>query len=558
MKRKSLLKIVLFVLVLVLLVMKGIPLAVNYYLNANAEEIVSNMITRTNDFGGHEVHFGDIRVDYDYRGTFLQLSEVIISPGETITGKNKIRFNLHFEEASLTGFSWFGFLFQNSIQLDSAHIQNLTVESITPPLDSLIQNKETRTDRAGTDYDQVAVKRVRINRVSFENKDSYTDSTRLSVTDLFVFGDGFILTKEDLDNPEARFQVDHIEGYLNQAAVHLNGFRNVVYANDLSFNTADKKMNIDQLRFNNKLSKYDYASQFKYETDWIQLKEAGVTLEEMDFQLFLRKGDVKAGKLQIKDMEIEVFRDKRKPENFGKRPAMIHEIFRDLPLQLDFQEVEVSNGYVSYEERPENDAPRSGKLFFDEINASILGATNLPENIETNDEMKLNASGRLIGEGKIDLEVTYFLSDTTGKFLMKGTIGGMDLVKLNTMIEPATKVSLKQGKMNGLFFDINANDLEGTGEVIIKYEDLEIEILDGNFGYDQNIFQRIGSFLANKLIIKSQNPDKDELKKGEVYYLRDQHKFIFNYWWKLILSGLKSTLTGNTEEDMREKAQKSD
>src|SRR5690606_25853117 len=174
---------------------------------------------------------------------------------------------------------------------------------------------------------------------------------------------------------------------------------------------------------------------------------------------FLRKGDVKAGKLQINDMAIEIFRDKRKPENFEKRPAMIHEIFRNLPLQLDFQEIEVSNGYVAYEERPENEAPRSGNLFFDEINATISGATNHPENLKNNDEMKVNASGRLIGEGNIDLEVTYFLSDTTGMFLMKGTIGSMDLAKLNSMIEPATKVSLKKGKMNGLLFDITAIEL---------------------------------------------------------------------------------------------------
>lgn len=554
MKKKLWLKITLLVLVLVLLVAKGIPLAVNYYLNANAEEIVSNMITRTNDFGGHEVNFGGIRVDYDYRGTYLQLSEVKIFPGETITGKNKIRFNLEFEEASLTGFSWFRFLFRNSIHLDSAHIQNLTVESITPPLDSLVLNKETRTDRAGTDYDQVAVKRVRINRVSFENRDSYTDSTRLSVSDLFVFGDGFVLTKEDLNTPGTLFQIDQIEGYMDQAAIHLNEFRNAVYANDLSFNTVDNKVRIEQLRFDNKLSKSDYTNQFKYETDWIQLKGASAAVEEMDFQLFLREGDVKAQKLRINDAEIEVYRDKRKPEDLSRRPAMIHEIFRSLPFQLDFREVEFNNGYVSYQERPENEAPRSGNLFFDEINATILGATNSPENLNSSDEMKLNASGRLIGEGKIDLEVVYFLNDTTGQFLMKGTIGSMNLALLNPMIEPATKVSLKQGRMNGLFFDISANDLEGTGEVIIKYEDLEIEILDRDFGFDQNIFQRIGSFLANRLIIKSQNPDKDELKKGEVYHLRDQHKFIFNYWWKLILSGLKSTLTGDTEEEMREKA----
>src|SRR5690606_24277419 len=148
-----------------------------------------------------------------------------------------------------------------------------------------------------------------------------------------------------------------------------------------SFNTEDKKVSVEQLRFDNKLSKPEYTRQFQYETDWIQLKGGSATVEEMDFHLFLRQGDVKARKLHINDADIEVFRDKRKPEDLARRPAMIHEIFRNLPLQLDFREVEFSNGYVSYEERPENEAPRPGKLFFDEINATILRVTNSPENL---------------------------------------------------------------------------------------------------------------------------------------------------------------------------------
>src|SRR5690606_3114052 len=156
-----------------------------------------------------------------------------------------------------------------------------------------------------------------------------------------------------------------------------------------------------------------------------------------------------------------------------------------------------------------------------------------------NDEMVLKAKGRLIGEGQINLEVRYFVNDTTGKFLMKGSIGAMNLAGLNKIIEPSTKVTLKKGRINSLFFNIVADDIDGTGEVIVRYEDVEIEILDRNFGHNQNIFQRIGSFLANKLIVKSQNPNKKgELKKGAVYYPRDQHKFIFKYWWELILSGL--------------------
>lgn len=551
-------KIALLVILAILFVVKGIPLLINYYLNANAEEIVSDMITRTNDFGGHEVQFGNIRVDYDYRGTFLHLSDVKIQPGETITDVNQIKFNLTLDQASLTGFSWTDFFFHNSIHLDSAVIANLTIESITPPLDSLTIKKETRSDRQGEDYDEISIDRIRVNKASFENRDSYTDSTRLAIVDLFVSGDDFVLSKADLEDPDALFQVSNVEGYMDQAVVHMNDFRNAIYTKNFSFNTTDKKAEIAQIRMVNKLEPYDYAQQFRYETDWIELENGSLIFDQLDFLSYLRDGSLSAAKLQVQDMRLVIFRDKRKPDDMERRPLMIHEVLRELPIPLDIQEVEITDGYVSYEERPENDAPRTGQIFFDDINATIHGMTNSTERLTESDEMILKAKGKLIGEGAINLEVTYFLNDTTGRFLMKGSLGAMNLSGLNKIIEPSTKVALKDGRINSLFFNIVADDIEGTGEVIVQYQNLEIEILDKNFGRDQTVFQRIGSFLANKLVIKSQNPDrKGELRKGVVYYPRDQHKFIFKYWWELVLSGLKSTITGDDEQDLRRKAAKS-
>ncbi|HLW20461.1 MAG TPA: hypothetical protein VKX33_09060 [Cyclobacteriaceae bacterium] len=551
-------KIALLVILAILFVVKGIPLLINYYLNANAEEIVSDMITRTNDFGGHEVQFGNIRVDYDYRGTFLHLSDVKIQPGETITDVNQIKFNLTLDQASLTGFSWTDFFFHNSIHLDSAVIANLTIESITPPLDSLTIKKETRSDRQGEDYDEISIDRIRVNKASFENRDSYTDSTRLAIVDLFVSGDDFVLSKADLEDPDALFQVSNVEGYMDQAVVHMNDFRNAIYTKNFSFNTTDEKAEIAQIRMVNKLEPYDYAQQFRYETDWIELENGSLIFDQLDFLSYLRDGSLSAAKLQVQDMRLVIFRDKRKPDDMERRPLMIHEVLRELPIPLDIQEVEITDGYVSYEERPENDAPRTGQIFFDDINATIHGMTNSTERLTESDEMILKAKGKLIGEGAINLEVTYFLNDTTGRFLMKGSLGAMNLSGLNKIIEPSTKVALKDGRINSLFFNIVADDIEGTGEVIVQYQNLEIEILDKNFGRDQTVFQRIGSFLANKLVIKSQNPDrKGELRKGVVYYPRDQHKFIFKYWWELVLSGLKSTITGDDEQDLRRKAAKS-
>src|SRR5690554_5632940 len=98
-------KIIVLLVVVSLFVTKGIPFFANLYLNANAEKIVRDMITRTQDFAGHEVHFEDIRLSYDYRGTSLQLLGVEIHPGDEIADKEQIRFNLNIDKASLTGFS---------------------------------------------------------------------------------------------------------------------------------------------------------------------------------------------------------------------------------------------------------------------------------------------------------------------------------------------------------------------------------------------------------------------------------------------------------------------
>src|SRR5690606_28187285 len=163
---------------------------------------------------------------------------------------------------------------------------------------------------------------------------SYTDSTRLSIVDLFVFGDDFLLTKKDLDDPDALFQVENIEGYMAEASVHLNDFRNAIYTRDFSFNTTEQSAEISQIRIQNKLEPYAYAGEFEYETDWIELQEGNVQAEGLDFLTFFRNESVHASKLKVSDMKLVIFRDKSKPDDMDRRPAMIHEVFREMPVPL--------------------------------------------------------------------------------------------------------------------------------------------------------------------------------------------------------------------------------
>ncbi|HSJ66070.1 MAG TPA: hypothetical protein VK921_00240 [Anditalea sp.] len=549
MKKKKIAVFIIVAVVIVLLIFRGLPLAINSYLNNNAEKIVTDMIIRTPDFGDHKVEFGHILFDFNFRGTFLELGDIRITPNENIP-EEKIKIDLVLQNAYLTGFSWMSFYLDNSIILDSAYLENVKVETKTPPFDSLQMAQEV--ERKGENYDIISVKRVRFNRLSYINLDSYNDSVRMSINDLTVSANHFELSEADIDDPNALFKVGLVEGYMDMASFHFNEYRNAFYFRDLSFNSEEHHLLIGGLELDNKLERYEYINQFDYETDWIELEQGELEVNGFNFETFFRKGIIQTELINAKDLVINVFRDKRKIEDKARRPDMVQTRILGIPKDININELRLENGFVGYQERPDTDAPRAGAIHFADINASISNITNIESQLDQNNIMEVNATGKIMGEGTVDMTVLFTLDDPDQGFHMKGSVGAMSLEALNDMIGPETRIGINAGQLDNLFFNIYANNLEGTGDLIMKYRDLKIKILDKNYQDKQNIFRRAGAFLANTFVVQNNNPKKNgELAEGKVYYKRDPSKFIFNYWWELLLSGMMSTLSGDTEADMR-------
>ena len=74
------------------------------------------------------------------------------------------------------------------------------------------------------------------------------------------------------------------------------------------------------------------------------------------------------------------------------------------------------------------------------------------------------------------------------------------------------------------------------------YHHLNLELLSKQ-NKKSNWRQDVLSFLAQRLIIKEDNPTKNgEIRLSEIYYPRNPNRFIFNYSWKSILSGIKPVI----------------
>ncbi|MFD2199937.1 hypothetical protein [Shivajiella indica] len=540
--------------ILILLILRGIPFLINQYLNANADRIVTNLITRTSFFGGHEISFGNIRLDYNYFGTYLKIENIRVFPSKELA-EDDIKVDLTIDNLNVTGFQWSDFFMRNSISVDSALINNIRVVSSGPPIDSLdLKPKKKPKKEKSKDYDLIEVKHFDLNKLNIEVVNNLYDSVRISLKDMDLHANNFQLTKEDIEDPKSLFHVDWVKGSIQGAEFHFDKFRQYAKVEGITLDTKANTMSIGYLGLLNKLGRYEYTSQFADRQSWTQITEAQMDMKGVHFSSFFRKGIVEIDTVYANNMHVEIFVDKRKPEDLEKRPQMVHQIFGNLRQIIHIDHTFIKNGYLKIEERPDNKSPRSGYLYFSDMNAHAINVSNYIEKRGENKLLRLEASGKLMGLGLLNAVVQYDLENVKGNFSLKGSLGKMDLTSLRTMIEPQAKASIKSGQLNNLSFDIQGNDYDGTGKLTFLYENLEVELLNQDFERDRNVFRQIGAFIANNVVIKSNNPKKNgETMSGTVYYIRDTHKSMFSYWWKLIFSGLKSTLTGDDLEKLKKK-----
>lgn len=534
----------------------ALPLAINAYLNANANRIVKGLLTRTAEFKNHEVEFGNLWLDYDFRGTNLRMEdvrmwrEVALAPAD-----GEWDFNLNVEYAVITGFNWLHLIFRNEIVLDSALVGpgHATLKISRAKSEKVYLADEKRDN----DYDLISVKHLRVLDASFVNMDPKTDSVRFDIQELNVQADEFALSKDMILSDKELFYVQRISGNAASVEVHVDEDRAKVRSLNIRFDTDEARLVAEKLKYINKLAPSVYVHQFAHEVDWIMLENSSLEILGLDVRHFARTSELHADTVRIISPRVEVYRDKHVDDRHYVYPKMVHEILSELPLGLDLRTVVLEDGRAGYRERPDNQSERTSYLFFDNLNALITNATNLPAKLEDDHHLHIDVSGRLMGKGQITGTFRYDLTDLRGGFTMRGRLGPMALADLNPLLEPQARIGMESGMLRQLAWNIAANAKEGTGDVLFEYDGLKIKIMDRDYQDRQNIFRKALAGLLNKTLVPSANPDsKGRVREGVVYAERDPEKFIFNYWWRLIFSGLKSTLTGEDESDLREKSER--
>jgi hypothetical protein len=300
--------------------------------------------------------------------------------------------------------------------------------------------------------------------------------------------------------------------------------------------THDNRLVIDSLHLIPKYTKFNFAQVVGKQTDRINTLIPKITIDGLQYT---KAGDstLVASKITIASGEVHSFRDKREPFRETEVKPLPIAALKSLDFGVEIDTIEISGLKITYEEfAPEGF--EAGTVVFEDLNATLTNVRNRNEDGKP-EYATLTANAKLMGEGLID--ATFQLPYREDEpYLAKGKIGKMSLDLLNPPLQNLAFIRVQSGTLHGLAFNFNYTDKASTGRVTINYEDLKIEGLKKE---KSAVINDLKTFLINTVI--KNDKDKEvplEKRTGKVDFERDRKRQIFNYWWKSLFSGIKSSV----------------
>jgi hypothetical protein len=290
-------------------------------------------------------------------------------------------------------------------------------------------------------------------------------------------------------------------------------------------------------------SDYEFTARNQFESDRFEADFSQVSFHGFSAEEYIRSGNLASTYIEIGELELEAFRDKREEFRHINRP-IFQEMIYSYPGMLDIDSVSILSGKITYTEHDE-EANEPGMIWFNELNARIYGISNDTVYKTREAYVEIKAEALLMGKGKANIYLKGRLFDVENSFELKGTLAEMDVKDLNPILEKNAYVYATSGNVETMNFSFTADNTRATGRMKLIYKGLDLAVKNKRTDDTTAVKERLISAIANMKVMDS-NPMPGEVARiGIIDYERDPEKFLFNYCVKSIMSGILSSLQRN-------------
>lgn len=312
------------------------------------------------------------------------------------------------------------------------------------------------------------------------------------------------------------------------------------FAFGLNFPAGSSTLALDSLIVNPNYDDYQFTSRYKFQTDRIEADIRKIFLHDFNLLEYAKSGNLRSSFIEVGEMDMKIFRDKRKEFRHVKKP-LLQEIISSYPGILQIDSVALSEGLVTYREHAEK-ANEAGYVSFYNVTARIYNMTNDPWYNPENHLFILNSNGLLMGYGLISISMEGKLFDNDNVFSLIGTLSAMEARELNPILENNAFISVRTGKIDKMTFSFTSSNSRSHGRMNLLYHDLDIAVINKVTDETTAFKERVISFIANKKIMNSNPLQGENTREGIIEFERDTERSFLNYSFKSVLSGVISSL----------------
>lgn len=305
---------------------------------------------------------------------------------------------------------------------------------------------------------------------------------------------------------------------------------------------------IDSLFIRPKFKDYDFTSRFKFQKNCIEASISKINVHDFYVDSYFRPMTLESSYVEIGEMNMNVFRDKRKEFLHKKKPAFQDMIY-NIPSIFRIDSIALMKGKITYNVHGE-ESKEPGIIIISEINARLYNLTNDTLYKTKSESLELKADARLMEKGKLAILLKSKIFDKNNTFSVNGSLSGLDFSELNPFLEKNAFI-YASGKIDEMNFSFVADNVKARGKITMLYHGLVITVKDKRSDDTASLKARLFSYIANRRILDS-NPGKgEEVRVGIIDYKRDPERFLFHYCFRSILTGISSTLSKDEKKSKK-------
>lgn len=439
----------------------------------------------------------------------------------------------------------------NGIRSETEHTNNTTTSS------QQLINKNPRSNSQTSTPSQIGLprqtftpanERVKIVNLILTNGAIYEyetdgEKSNLHVTNGISFETGAIAIDLTSDTANTHLSRRNLTANIVGIQYTFQNKENQLRLDTLYLNTTKRFIRTTGLQLIPQLPQSDYAELSQNHSDWTKIQTSTTIWTGIDFTAFMKERSIVIDTITIQHAEISSYKNRQIAQS-QREKQLLNQTLRHLPIALDIRCLQFGPLDVVYQElTPEGVQP--GKLTVTNLTGECLGLSNRPA--QNQSFLTIRSTGKLMGLANLQTTINFSLQDTSEQFTVNGQLGSLAMNQLNTLTEPLANLSIQNGRIDTLIFNITGNKHSSAVDLKLLYNGLEIELIKDHDGQIRQ--RRLLSEAINDWVVYSSNPQYGTTRIGTGTALRDPYKSQFNYLWKSLWPGLKSTLIKHRDRD---------